>query len=99
MNSYTNTKDGVKNMSKIKNMIPMSVPKIGNNNQQPMFDATQSTGRQCECGSVYFDKCCKIKTVSKLAPGNSTNQDIILEVPVYVCRDCEKELVVIESKV
>lgn len=74
-----------------RNIISMPVPKIGNNSQK-LFDPTQAVQLNCECGSEYFDKVFKIGTISKLAPGNKSNQTIVLELPIYICHECSKEL-------
>jgi hypothetical protein len=79
-------------MSEFKNVIPMRVPKIGNTGQQPMFDATQTTEKKCECGSEYFDKTYRVGMISKLAPGNKLQQDIPAEATIYICHACGKVL-------
>jgi hypothetical protein len=91
-----------KNRSNVPDMpvippMPRSIPAI--NNQQPMFDVTQAVQKKCECGAENFDKIYTIRMVSKLAPGNRTQRDIIVEVPVYyVCRNCGEKLNLLDGK-
>lgn len=76
-----------------------TVPMIGKNNQQSiMVDISHAVYKKCECGSVHFDKVYKVGTISKLTPGNKTGQDIIVEVPVYICHGCGMELNPIENQ-
>lgn len=74
----------------------MRVPVI-NNQQQPMFDVTQAVQKKCECGSDHFAKFFKIGLISRFFSGNKTNQDIIIEAPVYGCCNCGKEFNVIDN--
>lgn len=74
-----------------KNKVSIPVPAIGNGQRQ-MFDSSQAKQRKCECWSECFDKVFMVGVISKLAPGNRANQDIIIEVPIYVCHMCGKEL-------
>ena len=69
--------------------IPMMVPNIGA--QQQAVDITQSQRRVCKCGCEFFVKVSRLGTVSKMASRNRTGQDIIVEFPAYVCRDCGAE--------
>ena len=79
-------------MSDKKPIPMMRVPGIGKAQQQP-FDISQSVQKGCNaCGSELFDKVFRIGIISKLAPGNTLNQDITVEHPIYVCRKCEWEL-------
>ena len=82
-------------MSKFKNVIPMSVPRVGGINQ-PQVDANQlikyAKYKQCVCGFDYFDKVFKVGVISDLAPGNNTRQDIQVEGAVFVCHKCGEEL-------
>jgi len=80
-------------MSKFKNVIPMSIPRIGGDSQQPEFDITQIVYSQCECGVERFCEVFKVGIISRLAPGNKTNQDISVKAPAgFVCCECGKEL-------
>jgi len=80
-------------MSKFKNVIPMSVPRVGGNQQQqPQFDINQAVYKKCECGCEYFDKVFKVGVISDLAPGNNTRQNIQVEGAVFVCHKCGEEL-------
>jgi len=74
----------------MNNKIPMVVPNLGK--QQLPFDMTQAIGQACQCGGDLFDKVMRLKSVSKLAPGNKSGQDVMIEFAVYVCRACGKEL-------
>jgi len=85
-------------MKQRRDIIPMSVPAIGNGHQQPMFDVSQSVPKKCECGSEHFEKVFRVGLVSKLAPGNKMQQDIIIEIPVYICHNCGNEMNIIDNK-
>ncbi len=78
------------------NVIPMSVPAIGN--QQQMVDLSQAVQKQCKCGSMCFDKAFRIAVVSKLAPGNRIQDDVVCEVGIYICRECGQELRPLEGE-
>ena len=49
--------------------IPMSVPRVGGNQQQPQFDINQAVYKKCVCGFDYFDKVFEVGVISDLAPG------------------------------
>lgn len=76
-------------MKQGKNIMQMRVPAIGSNQQ---FDANQVMQRKCTCGFECFKKSFRVGIISKFATGNKTNQDIIIEVPVYFCHSCGLEL-------
>jgi hypothetical protein len=72
-----------------KNVIPMMVPRIGE--QQP-FDISQAVQKQCaKCKGDYFDKVFRIGMISPMAPGNKTGQEIRVEYQTYLCRLCGRE--------
>jgi len=83
-------------MSKYKNITPMRVPVI--NNQQPMFDIKDVTMKQCECGTDYFDKVLKVGLISEFAASNETRKNIPVEVGVYICHGCGKTLDLLGDK-
>jgi hypothetical protein len=58
--------------------------------QQP-FDVSQAVQTKCECGHELFDKVWRLGTISSMATRNITGKNIIVEYPVYVCRECGKE--------
>ena len=71
-----------------KGTIPMAVPNIGGA-QKPQFNPADATQENCQCcGAEHYVKLNKLGKVSKLAPSNATNQDILLEIPCYVCNSC-----------
>ena len=71
----------------------MRVPAIGGAPQQQAFDITQAIWRSCSCGHGIFEKLYRLGTISKLAAGNRTGQDLNVELPArYLCRSCGKEL-------
>ena len=74
----------------MNNKIPMAVPNLGK--QQLPFDITQAIGQSCQCGSDLFEKVLRLKSVSKLAPGNTSGQDVMIEFAAYVCWKCGTEL-------
>jgi len=76
----------------MNNKMSMAVPNLGKQQQQVPFDVTQAIQKACPCGAELFDKALRIKSVSKLAPGNKTGQDVMIEFAVYVCRKCGEEL-------
>lgn len=82
-------------MKQLRRVLPMPVSRLGNDGnqqQQQMFDINEALQKQCECGSKYFEKVFKVGLISKLAPNNKLQQDITIEVPIYVCHNCGKEL-------
>jgi len=74
----------------MNNKIALNVPNLSK--QQIPFDITQAVGQVCQCGHELFEKVLRIKSVSKLAPGNKSGQDVMIEFTVYVCRKCGTEL-------
>lgn len=64
---------------KCTNKIRMDIP----------LGSTLKDTYECEC--EYFDMVFKIYSISKLAPGNTTNQDIVKGIPVYLCHKCGQE--------
>lgn len=70
--------------------VPMMVPNLGAKQQSPI-DITQASRRVCECGGEYFDKVMRLGVVSKMASGNRTGQDVIVELYCYLCRKCGVE--------
>jgi len=75
----------------MNNKMSMGVPNLGKQQQVP-FDVTQAIGKACQCGYELFDKAVRIKVISRIAPGNTTGQDVMIEFAVYVCRKCGAEL-------
>ena len=59
--------------------------------RQPQIDITQAIQKKCPCEHEYFEKAYRIGVVSKMAPGNNTRQDVIVEYPVYLCNNCGEE--------
>lgn len=78
-------------MSNKRKMKPMSVPKIGGQQQQP-FDISEAVPKSCEqCGGAVFDQAVKLGLISKLSAKNRTGQDVLVKFEVYLCRDCGHE--------
>lgn len=72
-----------------KNVIPMMVPKVG---QQQPFDISQAIQRQCvKCKGETFDKAFRLGIISPMAPGNKTGQEVRVEYQTYLCRACGHE--------
>jgi hypothetical protein len=60
--------------------------------QQIQLDLSQAVPKKCgACDSEFFDKVCRMAVISKLAAGNPTGQDIPVEFPAYLCRQCGVE--------
>ena len=79
-------------MNNKKKVIPFSVPNVGAGQQLP-FDITQAERQVCkECKSEFFDKVYRLGMISRFASGNTTNQEIKVEYPTYVCRECGWEM-------
>lgn len=79
-------------MSNKKRRTPMSVPRIRGPQQQQPFDISDVVPRQCElCGGVVFDQAVRLGVISSMSPKNRTEQDILVEFEVYLCRDCGHE--------
>lgn len=74
----------------MSNNIGNRIPTIGQ--AQPQVDVTQAIRRSCVCGNDIFDKAFRVGVISKLAPGNTTNLDLLVDGIVYVCRACGHEL-------
>ena len=67
--------------------IPVQIPQIGQ--QQPQFDPSQAVPKTCEqCGKSFFTQVFRLGTISAIAPGNRTNRQILVPVPVFVCEAC-----------
>jgi len=76
------------NGMKQQGSIPMAVPAIGGQQQQP-FDVREAVRKNCEkCGGENFNPVVKIAIVSSIAPGNKTGKDVLIQVPVFVCMSC-----------
>ena len=58
---------------------------------QVQIDVSQAVKTICQCGNEFFDKCCRMGTISALSPGNPIGKDIPVEYPVYLCRQCGLE--------
>lgn len=76
-------------MSKHANMMPFRTRPAS---REIPVDLTQAIAKSCECGCPVFAKVYRIKIVSNLAPGNTTGQDIPVEISTYLCAKCGKEL-------
>lgn len=75
-------------MNDKKRTIPFPVPAIGGG-QQPPFDLKQAEKKICEaCKSEIFEKVYRMGMISKFASGNKTQIDVMVEYPIYVCREC-----------
>ena len=71
-----------------KNRFPMAVPGIGGGQQLP-FDVKQAERKVCNaCKSEFFDKVYRMGMISKFAKANTTQMDVTVEYPAYVCRAC-----------
>ena len=66
--------------------VPMKTP-----GADPQFDLKDALKKACDCGAELFQKAIRLGVISALAPSNRTQQDIIVEYPVYVCRTCGQE--------
>jgi len=55
------------------------------------FDVSQAQRKTCICGCELYEKVFKMGLVSRLASRNTLNQDITVEYPMYVCRECGTE--------
>ena len=74
-------------MSNHNKPIPLgAVPLVGQ--AQPPIDVTQASVRVCACGSNVFDQAFTLGMVSRMASGNKTGQDVLVQMPVFVCREC-----------
>ncbi len=72
-----------------KNVIPMLVPTVG---QQQPFDISQAVQKRCvKGGGEHFDKAFRLGLISPMAPGNKTGQEVRVEYQTYLCRACGHE--------
>lgn len=76
---------------KHKQAIPLQVPTIGGNPKQSPVDISQAVMRKCPCGHEFFNLVYRLGTVSKLAPGNTLNQDMMVQIPAFLCAECGTE--------
>ena len=72
-----------------KNVMPMMVPKVG---QQQPFDIREAIMKPCEkCKGETYDKAFRLGLISPMAPGNLTRQEVRVEYQTYLCRGCGHE--------
>jgi len=82
------------NMMNNKLQIGVPIPNIGGQ-QQLQFNPAHAQKMVCKgCGGELFDSALRLGMISKFAPGNQTKQDVIIQVPAFVCRnpDCGLEV-------
>ncbi len=71
-------------------MEKIPIPQIGQ--QQQQFDISQAVSKNCEaCGGEYFSQAFKLSMISALAPGNRTNQKILVPGQTFLCLSCGHE--------
>lgn len=75
-----------------KNIIPLKIPSIGDNNIL-QFNPNEGIDQICpECNCKTFEKNYYLKRIPKLAKSNRMGKDINLEIITYFCTDCGTEL-------
>lgn len=68
----------------------MQVPAIGN--QAPQVDVSQAISIRCKaCDSDHFEQAFRLGTVSRMAPGNKTGQDLMVRHEIFLCINCGVE--------
>lgn len=75
-------------MEKMKNRIPMQVPRIGGAPQQITITAEDTIESKCKCGGRLFDIAYWHRVFPAVSPRNPTGKDQAIKIEVFVCRAC-----------